>query len=63
MSTTIGVIVKNLHNVEKEIELYANKLHCVDQWIEVSIFYNLLLFSKNGMLVVTLPPKEKLFEA
>ena len=49
MSATIGAIVNNLHNVEKEIELYANKLHRVNQWIEVSIFYNLLLFSKNGM--------------
>ena len=48
MSTTMGAMGKNQYNMEKEIEFYANKLYCVDQRIEVSSFYNLLLFLKNG---------------
>ena len=37
----------NFYNIEKEIELYANKLHNSDQRIEVSSFYNILLLLKN----------------
>ena len=39
---------KNLHNAGKEIEFYADKLHRVDQHIEVSSFYILLFYSENG---------------
>ena len=51
----MGVMVNNLHSMGKEIEFYANKLHCVDQRIEVSSFYILLLFSKMGSIQVTIP--------
>ena len=47
-STTMGALIKNLHNVEKEIELYADKIHRIDQRIEVIIFYNILLLKTNG---------------
>ena len=36
-----GYNEKNLQNVEKEMEFYANKLHRVDQRIEVKILYNI----------------------
>ena len=45
MSSKMGAMGKNMHNVEKEIEFYADKLNCVSQRIGVSSFYNLLLFS------------------
>ena len=48
MSTTMVGMGKNLHNIYKEIEFYANKLHRADQQIEVSSFYILLLYWKNG---------------
>ena len=44
----MGAMGKNLHNVEKEIELYADKIHRIDQRIEVIIFYNILLLKTNG---------------
>ena len=52
MSTTMGAMGNNLHNAKKQIELYANKFHNVDQQIEVSSFYNFLLFSKMGSIQV-----------
>ena len=48
MYTTMGAMGNNLHNAEKEIKLYANKLHRVNQRIEENSIYILLLFSKNG---------------
>ena len=40
----MGAKGKNLHNVERNIEFYADKLHHIDQQIDVSIFYYLWLF-------------------
>ena len=39
---------ENLHHVKKYIELFANKHHRVNQWIEEISVYIFLLFSKNG---------------
>ena len=39
---------ENLHHVKKYIELFSNKHHRVNQWIEEISVYIFLLFSKNG---------------
>ena len=39
MWTTVNGMGKDVQNVEKEIEYDASKLHQVEQWIEVIIFY------------------------
>ena len=44
----MGAMGNNLHNVEKEIEFYENKLHRVYLRIEISNFSIILLYSKNG---------------
>ena len=41
MSTTVGSMGEDVHNVEKEMEYYSSKLHQVNKHIEVIIFYDL----------------------
>ena len=47
-SITMVEMGETLNNMKKETVLYANKLYHVGQLIEVSSFYNLILFCKNG---------------
>ena len=47
MSTTMGGMGQDLHNMGKEMEYYATKLHQVDQRVEVSNVYFLWQFLKT----------------
>ena len=39
MSTKMGALGQELHNLEKEMEYYASKLHQVGKQVEVSNIY------------------------
>ena len=43
MSTTMGGMGQDLHNMEKEMEYYAGKLRQVEKQVEVSTMYDLSL--------------------
>ena len=43
MSTTMGAMGQDLHNLEKEMEYYTNKIHQVDKRVEVINIYDLSL--------------------